>query len=45
MKMYVGLSEPSPRVERPGIDRAFGILGEALNRKASRRNPQGIVRR
>ena len=28
--------EPSPRVVRLGIDRAFGILDRALNRGASR---------
>ena len=37
--------EPSPRVERLGIDRAFRILDRALNRRASRRDPQGVVRR
>ena len=37
--------EPSPRVERQGIGRAFGILDRALNRRASRRDPQGVVRR
>ena len=37
--------EPSPRVERLGIDRAFGTLDHALNRRASRRDPQGVVRR
>ena len=37
--------EPSPRVKRLGIDRAFGILDHALNRRASRRDPQGVVRR
>ena len=37
--------EPSPRVERLGIDHAFGILDHALNRRASRRDPQGVVRR
>ena len=37
--------EPSPRVARLGIDRAFGILDRALNRRASRRDPQGVVRR
>ena len=37
--------EPSPRVERQGIARAFGILHRALNRRASRRDPQGVVRR
>ena len=36
---------PSPRVKRQGIDRAFGILDRALNRRASRRDPQGVVRR
>ena len=36
--------EPSPRVERQGISRAFGILDRALNRRASRRDPQGVVR-
>ena len=33
--------QPSPSVERQGIARAFGIL----NRRASRRDPQGVVRR
>ena len=28
-----------------GIDRAFGTLDHALNRRASRRDPQGVVRR
>ena len=37
--------EPSPRVQRLGIDRAFRILDRALNRRASRRDPQGVVRR
>ena len=37
--------EPSPRVKRLGIDRAFGTLDRALNRRASRRDPQGVVRR
>ena len=37
--------EPVPRVESMGIQEAFSILDEALNRKASRRDPQGIVRR
>ncbi len=37
--------EPSPRVARLGIDRAFGNLDRALNRRASRRDPQGVVRR
>ncbi len=37
--------EPSARVKRLGIQRAFGILDRALNRRASRRDPQGVVRR
>lgn len=37
--------EPSPRVKRLGIDRAFGILDRTLNRRASGRDPQGVVRR
>ena len=45
--------EPSPRVcpvldtgvERLGIAQAFGILDRALNRRASRRDSQGVVRR
>ncbi len=37
--------EPSPRVERLGIDRAFRTLDKALNRRASKRDPQGVVRR
>ena len=37
--------EPSPMVVRLGTDRAFGILDRALNRRASRRDPQGVVRR
>ena len=37
--------EPSPRVERQGIARAFGILDRALNRRASRQDPRGTVRR
>ena len=37
--------EPSPRVKRLGIDSAFGTLDRALNRRASRRDPQGVVRR
>ena len=36
---------PVPRVENHGIDGAFSILDRALNRQASRRDPQGIVRR
>ena len=31
--------EPSPRVERLGIDRAHGTLAHALNRRAPRRAP------
>ena len=37
--------EPSPRVERLGIDRAFNILDRALNRSASRRDSHGVARR
>ena len=36
---------PIPRVEEHGIDAAFSILDAALNRQASRRDPQGVVRR
>ena len=32
-------------MERLGIDRAFNILDQALSRRASRSDPQGIVRR
>ena len=37
--------EPVPRVENLGIGDGFSILDKALNRRASRRDPQGIVRR
>ncbi len=37
--------EPSPRVAGLGIHLAFGILDRALNRRASRQDPQGVVRR
>ena len=37
--------EPVPRVEGMGIHQAFSILDRALNRKASKRDLQGIVRR
>ena len=37
--------QPSSMVEPLGIDRAFGILDRALNRRASRQDPQGVVRR
>ena len=37
--------EPSQRVTELGIHLAFGILDRSLNRKASRRDPQGVVRR
>ena len=37
--------EPSSRVKRLGIDQAFGSLDRALNRRAARRDPQGVVRR
>ena len=33
--------EPSPRVARLGIDRAFGIFDRALNRRASKARPPG----
>ena len=36
---------PAPRVEDHGINEAFGVLDKALNRQASRRDPQGVVRR
>ena len=37
--------EPSQRVTELGIHLAFGILDRALNRRASRTDPQGVVRR
>ena len=37
--------EPVPRVERLRIGQAFGILDRALNRRASRQDPQGAIRR
>ena len=37
--------EPVPRVEDMGIHEAFSILDKALNRRASRHDSQGIVRR
>ncbi len=37
--------EPSPRVEELNLHLAFGILDSALNHRASRRDPQGVVRR
>ena len=37
--------EPSQRVSDLGIHLAFGILDRSLNRNASRRDPQGVVRR
>ena len=37
--------EPSQRVKEFGLHLAFGILDSALNRRASRRDPQGVVRR
>ena len=36
---------PVSTVEGPAINGAFSILDRALNRRASRRDPQGIVRR
>ena len=37
--------EPRARVRGDGLEGAFSILGRVLNREASRRDPQGIVRR
>ena len=37
--------EPVSRVENLGIGDAFSILDKALNRRASRHDPQGVVRR
>ena len=37
--------DPVPRVENHGIHEAFSILDKALNREASRRDLQGVVRR
>ncbi len=37
--------EPSQMVAELGIHLAFGILDRALNRRASRQDPQGVVRR
>ena len=37
--------EPVPRVEDLGVQEAFSVLDRALNRRASRRDPQGVVRR
>ena len=37
--------EPSPRTAELGVHLAFGILDHALNRRASRRDLQGVVRR
>ena len=37
--------KPSPRVESLSITQAFGILDRALNRRASRWDPLGVVRR
>ena len=37
--------EPSQGVSDLGIHLAFGILDRSLNRNASRRDPQGVVRR
>ena len=37
--------EPIPRVEHLGVGDAFSILDKALNRRASRRDSQGVVRR
>ena len=37
--------EPSQSVKELGLHLAFGILDRVLNRKASRQDPQGVVRR
>ena len=37
--------EPSPRVKDLSLHLAFGVLDSALNRRASRRDSQGVVRR
>ena len=37
--------KPVPRVQDLGVHEAFSVLDRALNRKASRRDRQGIVRR
>ena len=37
--------EPSHTVKELGLHLAFGILDRVLNRKASRSDPQGVVRR
>ena len=37
--------QPSERDAELGLHLAFGILRDALNRKASRLDPQGVVRR
>ena len=37
--------EPSLTVKELSLHLAFGILDDALNRRASRRDPQGVVRR
>ena len=37
--------DPSPRGDELGVNLAFGILDRVLNRKASRLDPQGVVRR
>ncbi len=37
--------EPIPRVAHLGIADTFSILDKVLNRRASRRDPQGVVRR
>ena len=37
--------EPSPRVKELNLHLAFGILDDVLNLRASRQDPQGVVRR
>ncbi len=34
--------EPSPRMKELSLHLAFGILDDALNRRVSRRDPQGV---
>ena len=36
---------PDHGADGAGLGQAFGILGRALNRRAARRDPQGVVRR
>ena len=36
---------PAERMDETNLRAAFGVLDRALNRRASRRDPQGVVRR